>query len=86
MIHVTEAAMRMLDRIDRPDGRVVRLVLRHQGRPALVLGKPRLDDVVLNREGHDSIHVQPAVNDLLGKAVLDTVDTPQGPTLSLKRS
>jgi hypothetical protein len=51
MLRITDAAMRVLDEIDRPSGRVVRLIVSNDGRLAPVLGKPLQGDVVVNGTG-----------------------------------
>jgi len=48
MIRITDAAMRVLDEIDRPNGRVVPLIVSNDGGLALVLGRPLQGDVVVN--------------------------------------
>jgi hypothetical protein len=40
--------MRVLDEIDRPNGRVVPLIVSNDGGLALVLGRPLQGDVVVN--------------------------------------
>ncbi|MGH7761651.1 MAG: hypothetical protein ACREOY_09600, partial [Candidatus Dormibacteraceae bacterium] len=50
----------------------------------LVLAEPRDDDLVIDADGHDSLHVRPWVNKMLAQAVLDKVETAQGPTLSIR--
>jgi hypothetical protein len=85
MLQVTDAAMTMLDEIDRPEGQVLRLEPTRENKLALVLGEARDGDVVVDRDGHDSLHVQPQVSDMLEGAVLEKVETPQGPSLSIKR-
>jgi hypothetical protein len=50
----------------------------------IVLGKPRPDDVVVDCAGRAMIHVESAISDMVDRAVLDKVYTPDGPTLSIR--
>jgi hypothetical protein len=70
--------------VDRPADRVLRLALSDQGILTIVLGKPRPDDVVVDCAGRAMIHVESAISDMVDRAVLDKVYTPDGPTLSIR--
>ena len=75
---LTDQAMDLLEEINRPEGKVLRLEPTRQQGVGLILGAPREDDVVLEREGRDLLHVPPALCDILQDAVIDRIDTPAG--------
>ena len=86
MLHVTEAAITLLDEIKRPDGRVLRLqATGDEGRLGLVLGAGMHDDLVVQRPGHQALHIPADLSSRFARAVLDRADTPSGPGLSLRR-
>lgn len=85
MLQVTEAAIALLDRIERPEGLVLRLqITGDEGRPGLVLGSGKDDDLVVDSPGHQPVHVSAHLGSQFTRAVLDRADSPSGPSLALR--
>lgn len=86
MIQVTDQAMDMLDQIDRPQGRVLRLEPTGVDKLGLVLGEALEDDTVVERRGHDTLHIPASVSVMLTGAVIDRVETEQGPGFGISQA
>lgn len=84
-MQVTDTASKLLDRIQRPEGKVLRLQPGGQdGRLGLVFGVSHEDDIVIRRPGHQPLHVPAYLRSKFANAVLDGVDTPSGPSLAIR--
>lgn len=83
MIRITQGATAMLEAIERPEGSVLRLEPVEASKLGLVLGESLPDDVVVEREGRDLLHISAAVSEVLSDMVIDRVDTPEGARLGL---
>ena len=86
MFQITDAAMTMLDRIRRPEGHVLRIQPADaEHKIQIALAEPAESDLVLDSAGHGSLHVEAAIAAALDEAVLDLVQTGQGPKLTLQK-
>ena len=86
MLKLTEAAIKLMDGIKRPEGRVLRLQLTGDGaKLGLVLGPCLDDDLVVRLPGHQPVHISAYLGGQFTNAVLDRADSPAGPSLSLRR-
>ena len=90
MFTVTDQAARVLKNIlddaeDRPEGHTLRIGFDQTGRPGLLWDQPAADDHQVQHEGETVLLLDAEVWDALDGIVLDVVDTPEGPTLSLSR-
>jgi hypothetical protein len=83
MVRITDEATAILEAIDRPEGRVLRLEPVEPSSLGIVLGESQPDDIVVERQGSDLLHMSAAVSELLSGLVIDRVDTPEGPRLGL---
>ena len=82
MVRVTDAAIDMLEQIEKPTEQVLRLEPDlNAGVLALQLGAPKLGDEVVEREGTDVLHVSGAVAQGLDGTVIDVVETEAGKRL-----
>lgn len=89
MIRVTDSAAELLravrERSEDPAGeKVLRLEEVGDQRVGLVMGSARADDEVVEREGLALLHLSPRVSDALDGAVIDRVETPEGPRLAFR--
>lgn len=86
MVTVTGNAKELLQMIDRPVHTVLKLepLEGRAGELGLISGAPQETDQVIERDGADVLHVPAAVSEALDGAVIDSVDTPEGPRLSIK--
>jgi hypothetical protein len=83
MIQVTDAAVELLERIDLPADKVLRLEPVDAEHLGFVLGDAQPDDVVVERGGHDLFHIPAVVETSLPDSVMDRVDTEEGPKVAL---
>ena len=83
---VTDAAIGVLEAIDRPTGTVLRLEPDdNAGSMTLALGEPEAGDSVIERDGADVLHVPGPVSSALDGGVMDVVQTADGPRLTITR-
>ncbi len=90
MFTVTDEAALVLKSIvddaeDRPAGHTLRIGFDQTGRPGLLWDQPMPDDHRVEVDGETVLLLDIETWDALDGIVLDVVDTPQGPTLSLSR-
>jgi hypothetical protein len=84
MVKVTDAAIDLLETIDKPTHTVLRLEPDlERGAIALEVGAPRDGDEVVEADGADVLHVSGAVAQELDGALIDVVETDVGPQLSV---
>lgn len=83
MIQVTDAAVEVLEALDLPADKVLRLEQVDDEHLGLVLGDSETDDVVIERGGHDLLHIPAVLDASLPDSVMDRVETPQGPKVAL---
>ncbi|RME42454.1 MAG: hypothetical protein D6791_17720 [Chloroflexi bacterium] len=90
MFTVTDKAAEALrsilaDADDRPEGHTLRIGFDQEGRPGLMWDEPAADDHEVQSGGETVLLLDVDTFDALDGVVLDLVDTPQGPRLSLSR-
>ena len=87
MLHVTEKASEFLNQSleasRENDDEVLRLVRAGEGL-ALAISEERDDDQVVEREDRKVLVIEPAISQALDGTVIDAVDTPEGPRLTLQ--
>jgi hypothetical protein len=84
MVKVTDAAIDLLETIDKPEEAVLRLEPDlDAGTLALRVGGRLQGDEVVERAGADVLHVSGAVAPQLDGAVIDVVETDSGLQLSV---
>ncbi|HZS88434.1 MAG TPA: hypothetical protein VFE42_13240 [Chloroflexota bacterium] len=81
MIVVTQAAKEMFQCVEQPEGQVLRLDVVGPETFGLTLGEARPSDQIVEHEGREVIYIAEEVSQAADVAVLDHVDTPEGPTL-----
>lgn len=90
MFTVTDSAAQVLKSIvdeadDRPEGHTLRIGFDQTGRPGLLWDEPATDDHIVEVDGEAVLLLDIDTWDALAGIVLDVVDTPEGPALSLSR-
>lgn len=86
MLKVSETGKDLLQSIDHPAESVVRLEPGEaSGTLSLKLGAPQPDDQVIERNGGSVLHVPPTVSTALDGATIDTVQTDNGPRLTISQ-
>lgn len=90
MITVTERAAAELKGLikgaqDRPENSTLRLGFSPEGKPVLGWDEPQKKDQAIEHEEETVLVVDKSTGQLLEGAVMDVVDTPQGPRLSLSK-
>lgn len=85
MLTVTDTAKDLLQMIDRPADTVLKLepVGGRAGELGLVSGESQATDQIIERDGTDVLHVPAEISNALDGAVIDAVDTAEGPRLSI---
>lgn len=83
MLTVTDPAKELLQMIDRPPAMVLKLEPVGTGELGLIAGESRATDQVIERDGTDILHVPAEVSTALDGAVIDAVETADGPRLSI---
>jgi hypothetical protein len=81
MIVVTEAVKEMFESVQCPKGQVLRLDVVGPQELGLRLGEPQPSDQVVEHQGREVIHIAREISQVADGAMLDQIDTPQGPTL-----
>lgn len=86
MLTVTDTAKDLLQMIDRPADTVLTLqpVGNRAGELGLVSGAGQATDQVIERDGTDILHVPVEIANALDGAIIDAVETTEGPRLSIK--
>jgi hypothetical protein len=84
MIHVTDGAKELLESVheemhEHPPGQVLRLEATQDRRLGFTVGDPRNDDQVVDRAGSDLLHISLPLSSELDGAVIDRIETPEGP-------
>ncbi|HEX6487387.1 MAG TPA: hypothetical protein VF137_00740 [Candidatus Dormibacteraeota bacterium] len=77
-MRVTDEAKVLLAEIERPEGQVLRLEATSPDKLGLVMGPAQPEDEVIESGGRDLLHVTAAVSAMLGEAVVERVETPEG--------
>ena len=85
MLAVTDPAKELLRGVDVPGDEVLRLDPQDDGRLTFVAGPPRMDDQVVERLGHEILHIAGPVSRELDGHSLDRIETPEGPRLTIVR-
>jgi len=86
LVRVTDAAIDVLEALDKPDGAVLRLEPDREATGiALLVGEPQVSDEVVERDGADVVHVADSVSRKLDGAVIDVIDSSSGPRLQVRR-
>jgi Fe-S cluster assembly iron-binding protein IscA len=83
MLTVTDTAQELLQTIECPPKMVLKLEPVGTGELGLVSGAGKETDQVIERNGADVLHVPSEVSTALDGAVIDAVETADGPRLSL---
>jgi hypothetical protein len=84
MIHVTDGAKELLESVheemqERPPGQVLRLEATQDRRLGFTVGEPRTDDQIVEQAGSDLLHIGSPLSSELDGAVIDRIETPEGP-------
>jgi hypothetical protein len=67
------------------EGELMRLIRTEDAQIALEPGLPKDNDRILEFQGEPILAVEPAVEEVLGDAVVDVGQSPQGATLVFRR-
>ena len=84
MLAVSVPAREMLRDVELPEDRVLRLEPQNGGGLTFVAGPAEPDDQVVEEEGREVLHVAGPVAQQLDGQVLDRVETPEGPRLTIR--
>lgn len=84
MVHVSDAAIDVLEAINTPTNSVLRLEPDlAKGALTLSLGEAREGDEVVERQGNAVLHVSGAIRQALDGATIDAVHGARGPQLTV---
>lgn len=83
MLTVTDTAKELLQTIDSPPNMVLKLEPVGTGALGLVSGQSKETDQVIDHNGAPILHVPSEISEALDGAVVDTVQTDEGPRLNI---
>ncbi|MBO0681670.1 MAG: hypothetical protein J2P45_00825 [Candidatus Dormibacteraeota bacterium] len=85
MLTVSPPAKELLQEVDVPGDRVLRLEPTEDGQLAFVAGGAEPDDQVIEDSGAEVLRIASTVSQQLDGHSLDRVETSEGPRLTIKR-